>query len=473
VQFPPFQLPYLGNGLLIGTNAVLHVLVSHGFAIGGVAMVVLAEIVAWRRSAPHWRQFAKDLLKFLIIVITGVGAVTGVGIWFITSVIAPRAIGSLLRVFFWPWLLEWIVFTLEVIALLIYYFAWDRMEARSRRAHIGLGIGYVLLGFASAAIITGILGFMLTPGTWPAERTLWSGFLNPTYLPQLLVRLALALHLGALVAVVALLLGSREQALQQEGLPIFGGIYLGTLPVVVLTLWWYFSRVPDVYRVQAIGAALPHPLSQISSVFWIAAVIGLLVLVAFGAASLGRRVAMARFLVLPVYLVAITMVGTFERVREFIRGPYLMPGYMYVNQVLLTERPFLHTSGMLPNSYWYLATNPAGDVTKAGAFLFAQNCAACHTLDGINGMRQRAAGRSEDGLYVIIAHTHEMMPFMTPFSGTDDERRILANFLYRLASGEIEMTSAARLMPDGRTRARAQRTAGAWEAPPLASPDTR
>ncbi len=55
--------------------------------------------------------------EFAAIIITSVGAVTGVGIWFFISVLEPRGTGAMLRIFFWPWFLEWMAFTLEVIVL--------------------------------------------------------------------------------------------------------------------------------------------------------------------------------------------------------------------------------------------------------------------------------------------------------------------------------------------------------------------
>ena len=127
MNFPIYQVPYLGNGMLIAINAVLHVIISHGLAIGAIALVVLSEYIGMKRSSEEWERFARGFLRFTIIITTGVGATTGVGIWFITSTLSPRAIGSMLRIFFWPWFIEWIVFTLEVITVLIYYFTWDRL----------------------------------------------------------------------------------------------------------------------------------------------------------------------------------------------------------------------------------------------------------------------------------------------------------------------------------------------------------
>ena len=102
MQFPYYQFPFFGDGLLIAFDAILHVFISHGIAIGTVAMIILAEYIGYRDNEPKWEDFAKSAMKPVVIIITSIGTITGVGIWFITSGVVPSAIGSMLRVFFWP-----------------------------------------------------------------------------------------------------------------------------------------------------------------------------------------------------------------------------------------------------------------------------------------------------------------------------------------------------------------------------------
>lgn len=184
MDFLLFQVPYLGNGMVIGVNAIVHVIISHGVAIGLMAMIFMAEYIGIRKNSETWENFAKELLKPAVIIITGVGAVTGVGIWFTTSALAPRGIGSMLRVFFWPWFIEWIVFTLEVIAILIYYFHWEKWTDDRKKYRWYLGLGYFLLASVSAFLITGIMGFMLTSDGWPWDKSFWSAFFNPSFVPS-------------------------------------------------------------------------------------------------------------------------------------------------------------------------------------------------------------------------------------------------------------------------------------------------
>jgi mono/diheme cytochrome c family protein len=447
MEFPIFQIPYLGNGMTIALDAVLHVVISHGIAIGVMAMIVFAEYLGMRRSSRDWEEFSKALLKPTIIIITGVGAVTGVGIWFITSALAPRGIGSMLRIFFWPWIIEWAVFTLEVIVILIYYFTWDSWTGQRKKRHVYLGISYVFLSLCSAFLITGILGFMLTSDGWPWDGSFWSAFFNPSFLPQLFLRTSGAFGLGALFSSTFVLFTRHEGAFRQQALRFFGRVALLSLGGVIVFTWWYFKVVPSPFKSNLVFSILTSNFSQVPELFWVANLTGALLILSFSlVASRGLGVP-SKILILPILLISIGFVTEFERAREFIRGPYLMPGYMYANQVLLKENPLWDTKGTLASAYWYHKTVSRPDIVAQGSYLFAQNCSVCHTIGGINDIRNRVKGRSQDGIFVILAHTHEMVPFMAPFSGTEHERRILADFLYRLSRQEIAFEALSRFVP--------------------------
>jgi hypothetical protein len=90
MEFPIFQVPYLGNGMTIALNAVLHIIIVQGITTGVITMIALAEYIGFKKSSEHWENFAKQLLKPTLIIITGVGSVTGVGVWFITSALSPK-----------------------------------------------------------------------------------------------------------------------------------------------------------------------------------------------------------------------------------------------------------------------------------------------------------------------------------------------------------------------------------------------
>jgi mono/diheme cytochrome c family protein len=192
---------------------------------------------------------------------------------------------------------------------------------------------------------------------------------------------------------------------------------------------------------------LTSHLSQQPEIFWILNGLGIVFLILFSLFALKRSISFARVLIVPAILIMFCFVSEFERVREFIRGPYLMPGYMYSNQVLLKENGLLKKDGLLKNAYWFnmTASNPTG--VQEGAFLFAQNCSMCHTIGGINDIKDRVIGRTQDGIAVILSHTNDMVPFMPPFSGIERERQVLAHFLYQLSQGKFRFGSPSRYTP--------------------------
>lgn len=453
MQFLMYEMPYLGSGMAIALDAVTHVFISHGLAIGAFFIVLLSEYIGYRRSDGLWDEFARRWLKVVVIVTTSLGALTGVGIWFFTSVLVPRGISSLLRIFFWPWFIEWMVFTAEVIVILLYYFTWESWSGGRKRRHVLLGAGYLALAMTSGFLITGILGFMLTPDGWPWSGSFWDAFFNPTFWPQLCLRLSGAFALGAIISAVYLLFAPFGREFRIAAVKVIGKVWLLAMAVTALSAWWYFAVVPPAFKAYAVFAVFTSALSQYSGVFWPVNIAAAVFLLALSLIALRGRTGAVKALIIPALVVAFLFVAEFERIREFARGPYVIPGYMYANQVLLGEREFFREKGVLPNSYWFNAMNPNATPAAEGRYLFGQNCSVCHTIGGgVNDIGKRVAGRTADGVYVIIGHTQEMVPYMSPFSGSERERRVLANYLYGVANGKVPALPAGRFPAGGETR---------------------
>ncbi len=196
MNFPVVEFPWLGNGSVIAIIAIIHVIISHGVAIGITTLMVSIEHRAIHTKNEQLEQIARKISKWVLILTTTVGAMTGVGIWFSTTVIQPESIGSLLRIFFWAWFLEWIVFVTEVVLLIVYYYTWDKWQGAKKVIHNRIGIALAIFSWITAAIITGILSAKLTPGRWTETMSFWNAFFNPTYLPSLGFRTFIAIILG-------------------------------------------------------------------------------------------------------------------------------------------------------------------------------------------------------------------------------------------------------------------------------------
>lgn len=351
----------------------------------------------------------------------------------------------MLRVFFWPWFLEWIAFTAEVIVLVVYYYTWDGWSGKNRKRHMILAFSYMAIGAFAALAVTGILGFMLTPDGWPWQGSFWGAFFNPTFLPQLFMRIAMGYVLGALITMAFLIFTKRETPFRGEALVFFGKVILIASAVSLVSAVWYFANVPAVFRAFSIFAVVTSNLSRVSTLFWVVNAVALATILLVALMALGKINRGLQLAIIPAVLLMMGFFTEFERIREFVRGPYIMPGYMYANQVLLKEAPYFRETGVIPNSYWFNASQRQEPLDQ-GLFLFGQNCSVCHTIGGVNDIQSKVRGRSLDGLRVIVAHTHDMVPFMAPFSGSDAEREILADFLYQLGQNKIRMTHTGRFI---------------------------
>ena len=434
---PILHIPVVGDGMTIALNAVLHVCISHGLAIGLMALVVVFQTLAWKGRGQFWADIARQVLGPLVVVTTSVGAVTGVGIWILTGSLAPEGIGALIHLFFWPWFIEWFAFTAEVILLLCYYYQWEKLITHKPATLAAIGWAYVATSLVSAILITGILGFMLTPQGWPWARSLTEAFFNPTFVPQCFLRVGGGVALGALLMmgwVAWRFKGTKHE--QGRALRVCGIALLLSVGVTAVFTYVYFTRVPLTYLTHWKFAVATSYLTQLPDFLPTANAVAVLVVVLAALAALASRPLLSRFLCIPAFLLSICFVMEFERVREFIRGPYLMPGYMHASQLTLVESEAMiaQNQPLLPRLRWINTSGSQPTATQAARTLFAANCGVCHAESGINGIDQRLAGRSADGINAMLGITQRLAPYMTPFVGSEQERTLLTEYLFQLSS---------------------------------------
>ena len=205
MQYPVWQLPVNG-GLLIALISVIHVFVAQ-FAVGGGFFLVMAERKGHAEGSNEILQWVKRHSRFFVLLTMVFGGVTGVGIWLIISLVSPAATSQLVHLFLYGWATEWVFFLGEIVALLVYYYTFQRCISgrMSRKDHMTAGWLYALFAFLSLFMINGIIGFMLTPGEWLRTGDFWDGFFNPTFWPALVFRFALCLLLAGLFAMITAL----------------------------------------------------------------------------------------------------------------------------------------------------------------------------------------------------------------------------------------------------------------------------
>ena len=408
---------------MIGIFAILHVFVSH-FAVGGGLFLPMTEHKAYRENNPALLEYVKSHSKFFVLVVLVFGAVSGVGIWWSIGLVNPEATATLIHVFVWGWAIEWVFFIVEIAAAFIYYYGWDRLDPKT---HLAVGWIYFGAAWASLLVINGILTFMLTPGKWVQSQTFVSAYFNPGMLPSLAVRTAVCI---ALAGVYALITSSavHDVALRNEVVSYAAKwLLLGTL-IIPFAGIWYISTLPGMAREISMGGAPAVTIFAGLSIFLSALV---MVFTYFGPLRHPRNFSMVFAFLIAVLALSTTAVT--EWVREAVRKPYIIYGYMYSNGLRLADAERVQQQGVLNSAHWVRTheVNPQS-LERAGKEVYRVQCASCHTVDGYNSIRFAVKGWSWAMIDYQLAHLSSLKGFMPPFEGTEAERQALGAWLASL-----------------------------------------
>ncbi|MDA1190407.1 MAG: cytochrome ubiquinol oxidase subunit I [Candidatus Poribacteria bacterium] len=441
MNYPFWEVPYLGGGMLIGLIATLHVFVSH-FAVGGGLFLALMERRSYRNNDTELLSYVKKHTNFFLLLTVVFGAVSGVGIWFSIGLVHPEATSLLIRTFVWAWAIEWVFFAVEIAALLVYYSTWDKLAPKT---HNLVGWIYFVSSFMSLIVINGILTFMLTPGKWLETGSFFDAFFNPTYLPSLIMRTSITL---ALAGVYAMFTGSFErEAFKVRIIPHASIWLMSAVPLLLVGLWWYFQMIPPLSQHIVKGGAPIVQMFAALSVFFSAIVFPFAYFLAYRYPRYFSPALGVLFLIMALGATAVT-----EWVREAVRKPYVIYGVMYSNAIYKNDLARFQQNGFLNEAKWTTVRefdpNDRAQLLAAGEQMFRGQCGHCHTTDGFNGVKPLVYGWGEPFLYEQIGRLNELRRFMPPFVGNDEERRALAAWLYEL-NGEIPPLSDAKGARDG------------------------
>jgi len=440
VDFPVFHTDFFGNRMLIAVIAIVHVIVNHSLAVGAAPLVTLLEWRALRQRSEDWDKLAYKVLRVCFVITTSVGALTGVGIWFSAALINPAAIGSLIRVFFMAWLLEWAIFVLEVCLILAYFLSWNTWGRKYKRLHIALGGLLSLFSWLTMAIIVAVLGFMMHSGQWAAEQSFLSAVLNPIYLPQLAFRTPLAMAAAGLFTLFLIpFLTDRSDPVRVAAIRLVSLWTLAWMPLCLLGGWWYWGAIPDWMQQL-------HPVALTTmgfgdwyrqAVFFLGFSGAVILAVALWGVCFPRR--LPRWSLVAPFVLLVGLLGYYERVREFIRKPYVIHEYMYANGIRVADYPLLQEQGILRHAT-YVAHREITEENRfaCGADVFRLSCTRCHTTRGINGVVQKFAKLyggepwDPDDVKLTLRTMHVSRPYMPPFPGNEAELDALSHYLCRL-----------------------------------------
>ncbi len=408
----PFWDTGVGYGVLMAAIAVLHVFISH-FAIGGGLYLVIAEARARRANDTFMLDFLKKLSRFFVMASVVLGALTGVGIWFIIGLLNPAATEVLIHNFVWGWAIEWTFFVVEIASALLYYYGWDRMSAKG---HLILGWIYFAAAWLSLVVINGIVAFMLTPGNWLTTGNFWSGFFNPTYWPSLVFRTGICVMLAGIYAIAVA--STYKPDADKARLIRFNAVW-GVIGLVIMApaFYWYIKSIPaDIITTAIERMAAPMRAADYSG--WLAAALAV-VLILFGFILPKRANIVVGVLLMALGL---TYFGAFEWTRESLRKPYVITGYMYANGVEVSKAKDYQSAGYL-NEIAFHTENPAAD-------LYRRLCRSCHTMTGYKALKPHYDGTNAEFIAGTIIGLSVMQPNMPPFQGTEQEAKLLAEYIY-------------------------------------------
>ena len=453
MNYPFWNIPYLGSGWVIGLIAIFHVMISQ-FAVGGGFYLPLAERKALHMSDPKMRfvwfeQLVKHSKFFLIL--TGVfGTVSGVGIWFAIGLTHPEATSTLIHNFVFGWAIEWVFFMVELSTAAVYYYTWNKID---EKLHLVVGWVYAGASICTLIIINGILTFMLTPGdTWLAvagtgneASKFWYAFFNPTYWPSLLLRTCVCTSLAGIWALITAsrIDGDKHPALKTSLVQWSVKWLLPSFVAIPFIMIWYLWMVPESQRallslgIDTIGAGTFSIITRIALIIIVtsATIVGVAYFLAYRSPrdfNLSHAVA--------VLLLALIATGSGEYAREMLRKPYVIGRWMYSNGVRVNNVANLNEQGYLTKSEWVWHESGSAGLLPASSYsrgeaIFRGECGSCHTLQGYRALNNLFAGRDHANIANFINMLHENQTyspyrrFMPPMVGTRQDVEDLTNFL--------------------------------------------
>jgi len=438
MNYPVWQLDYFGGGLFIILIAVFHVYIAH-FAVGGGLFLVLAERKGYRENNPAIIDYVRKHARFFLLLTMVAGSITGVGIWFIMSLLNPAATSILIHTFVFGWATEWVFFVVEIVSLFLYYYTFGRM-ARGR--HQLLGWIYFGAAWMSLFIINGIIDFMLTPGAWPVDGSFWSGFFNPTFWPSLFFRTFFSLIIAGLFGLMTA--AWIKDIRLRTSMVRFCALWL-ILPFLFFigSAYWYKAALPPDLQAM-IFTRMPSMRIFINGFLFISPILllsGLLLAIRLPA-SLSKSLAVVMLIIGQLYM------GCFEFIREGGRRPYIIRDVMYSTSILKKDAAALQEQGVLQTAKW-VRNREITDANQlaAGKELYTLLCLSCHAIDGpVRDIKPLTAPFTPSGLDAMLSGMSTFYPAMPPFTGTAAERAALAYFIAYGLNGRVDPVAPVALM---------------------------
>ena len=325
IIYPIWYVSKLSAGLILGLIATFHILPSH-LVIGAIWFLVYIEWIAVRKNDQQLYSYIKKYSLLLLVFSYVFGSISGVGIWFASTLVSPKGISALIHNYVWGWATEWTFFIIEVTAIFVYYYLLDKIDKKS---HLKIGIIFAIASWFTMVIIVGILSFMLSPGKWLQNGSFFSGFFNQTYWPQLLLRTSLMLIIAALYG---LIIASRFKE----------NLRLKTFIVKRASIWGIIGIILSYPFTFLYVKTLPKNSLEVmealvSKRFLFTLIFSSLIVFLYLIFSLLKPKLVKTVPSIVAILILFTSIWTGERIREILRKPYVISNYMYSNQIIVND----------------------------------------------------------------------------------------------------------------------------------------
>ncbi len=421
MNYPVWFLPETGGGFLIALISILHVFVSH-FAVGGGLYLIYAEKKGLREKSQPILDFTKRHARFFLLITMVFGSISGVGIWFIIALVNPAATSLLIHNFVFGWAAEWVFFTVEIAAAFVYYYMFGGMDSKT---HLQVGWLYFIAAWMSLALINGIIGVMLTPGSWAENMDFWAGFFNPSFFPSLVFRTFIAVMIAACYGYLSASFTTDSDV--RVTMTRFSAKWaLISLGIAFISGYWYLSVLSE----QAHGLVMGKSPTIVALLPWAGGGLLFFLLVMLGAGII-RPTLNLKPVACMAMVSALLVMGGFEWTREAARRPFVINEVMYSNSILKKDVADLNDVGYLQKAIWVQNKEVSEDnFVAAGQELFMHQCYACHTVNGRNNDIVKAtSSMSYRALVSYIKKIHEIRYFMPPFAGTETEGKALAAYI--------------------------------------------
>ncbi len=428
MNYPVWDIPFLGSAGVVAVIAVIHILIAH-VAIGGGAFLFIAEVWSDRQlNGDAVRAWLRKYVTYFLVYTTVFGAVTGVGIWFSIQLASPEGTSLLIHQFVFAWAIEWVMFLGELTMLYLYFYGWEK---NSRRMQVFLAGAYFVIAWGSLFVINGIITFMLTPGAWSLENTsIFAGFFNPGYFPSLLIRTLIMFMLGGLFGIIVATRVNGDDDFRERVIRFSVKWVLPAAIIIPFLLLWYWSTLPqntlDLFREGSTGV-FGGRLEALNRYFWLAMISGFFIVVGTIVIAIRPKAATTAGAIALFLVAQFGFMGA-EFFREMSRKPYVVYDVLYSNSLWRQNStdPVFMAEPYLSKAQWHPDVEPLSP--EHGEWVFRLQCVSCHTWDAYRSLRVRTEEWSMEfgSRWLETMHESGVMP---PFQGTPEDRAALSAYI--------------------------------------------